>query len=358
MNAGNATDTALGETWAFSKNYVDTCKSNPNATSIGDKIGTTYVARDLLSVVDALGEDGLLRYWGTSYGTTLGATAAAMFPERIDRLLIDSVMNIHDYWHYHDIENQKDTDKTFTAFLEACFKAGKKCALAQSDKTASSFEGEFYSWLEELKYHPISYPGFLLTYTAVKGYVVSTIYTPARYSSLAEDIKALMKGDLESLSVRGLSQLVPGVLSWSTESRLGILCGDKTSRQSRMEDSLPAVNEWMATSRLAGDGYSSSVMNCDRWHMAAKERYLGDYNVQTRHPILAMGNTYDPATSWASALNASQSFPGAVALQQNGFGHGIISQKSKCTTKAIQSYFLDGTLPEPGTVCEVDDPLF
>ncbi|GME62222.1 tap domain-containing protein [Neofusicoccum parvum] len=226
MNAGNATDTALGETWAFSKNYVDTCKSNPNATSIGDKIGTTYVARDLLSVVDALGEDGLLRYWGTSYGTTLGATAAAMFPERIDRLLIDSVMNIHDYWHYHDIENQKDTDKTFTAFLEACFKAGKKCALAQSGKTASSFEDEFYSWLEELKYHPISYPEFLLTYTAVKGYVVSTIYTPARYSSLAEDIKALMKGDLESLSVHGLGQLVPGVLSWSTESSRQRMDGD------------------------------------------------------------------------------------------------------------------------------------
>ena len=27
-------------------------------------LGTGFVARDLISVVDALGEDGMLRYWG------------------------------------------------------------------------------------------------------------------------------------------------------------------------------------------------------------------------------------------------------------------------------------------------------
>ena len=36
---------------------------------------------------------------GISYGTTLGATIASMFPERIDRMIIDGVQNAKQYYH-------------------------------------------------------------------------------------------------------------------------------------------------------------------------------------------------------------------------------------------------------------------
>jgi pimeloyl-ACP methyl ester carboxylesterase len=36
---------------------------------------------------------------GFSYGTTLGATAAAMFPDRIDKMILDAVQNVHEYYH-------------------------------------------------------------------------------------------------------------------------------------------------------------------------------------------------------------------------------------------------------------------
>ena len=38
---------------------------------------------------------------GFSYGTTLGATAAAMFPDKIERMIIDGVQNPHEYYHAH-----------------------------------------------------------------------------------------------------------------------------------------------------------------------------------------------------------------------------------------------------------------
>jgi len=31
---------------------------------IGEFLGSSSVARDMIRIVDALGEDGLLRYWG------------------------------------------------------------------------------------------------------------------------------------------------------------------------------------------------------------------------------------------------------------------------------------------------------
>lgn len=35
---------------------------------------------------------------GISYGTVLGATLAAMFPEKVDKMIIDGVVNAHEYY--------------------------------------------------------------------------------------------------------------------------------------------------------------------------------------------------------------------------------------------------------------------
>jgi pimeloyl-ACP methyl ester carboxylesterase len=34
---------------------------------------------------------------GHSYGTYLGETLAAMFPERVERMVLDAVLNPHEY---------------------------------------------------------------------------------------------------------------------------------------------------------------------------------------------------------------------------------------------------------------------
>ena len=95
--SGNSSDTALGRLWAQAEIYVNSCKSAQNGTT--GLIGTAFVARDMMRIVDALGEDGMLRYWGISYGTILGSTVAAMFPDRIDKVVLDANANPHEYYH-------------------------------------------------------------------------------------------------------------------------------------------------------------------------------------------------------------------------------------------------------------------
>jgi hypothetical protein len=59
----NASDTALGESWMSAGNIAATCAARLDYLPY---IGTAATARDHLSVVDALSEDGLLHYYGTS----------------------------------------------------------------------------------------------------------------------------------------------------------------------------------------------------------------------------------------------------------------------------------------------------
>lgn len=59
----DANDTAaLGQLWARGTIDANTCAQKHNVT--GTLIGTAFTARDVMSIADSVGEDGLLRYWG------------------------------------------------------------------------------------------------------------------------------------------------------------------------------------------------------------------------------------------------------------------------------------------------------
>lgn len=58
----NSSDTAPGRLWAEGTIMADACYSQLRET--GELVGMAFVARDMMRIVDALEEDGKLRYWG------------------------------------------------------------------------------------------------------------------------------------------------------------------------------------------------------------------------------------------------------------------------------------------------------
>jgi pimeloyl-ACP methyl ester carboxylesterase len=60
-------------------------------------VSTALVARDMLSITRAHGRNKL-QYWGFSYGSVLGITYAAMFPNNIQRLVVDGVVDTDNYY--------------------------------------------------------------------------------------------------------------------------------------------------------------------------------------------------------------------------------------------------------------------
>ncbi|KAF8185203.1 hypothetical protein BJ912DRAFT_927579 [Pholiota molesta] len=73
-------------------------------------INTDQTARDMLRIVEAHGRTKL-QYWGFSYGTVLGATFAAMFPDKVERIILDGVVDAENYYAY-------DIQKNLTALYD------------------------------------------------------------------------------------------------------------------------------------------------------------------------------------------------------------------------------------------------
>ena len=69
-----------------------------------------------------------IQYWGMSYGTVLGATFAAMHPDRVGRIILDGVVDPADHYSGRWLTQLQDSDKIVTQFCAYCFEAGPtKC---------------------------------------------------------------------------------------------------------------------------------------------------------------------------------------------------------------------------------------
>ncbi|KAH0422352.1 nedd8-like protein [Colletotrichum camelliae] len=351
----NSSDVTPGRLWASTKLLVDKCYEKNK--EIGGVYGTAFVARDMMQIVDALGEDGLLRYWGGSYGTLLGQTAAAMFPDKIDRMVLDGNINGHEYYNAWDDEQWASSDKAFSAVFQSCIASPSTCPLAHRNQTAQELEDATYALINDLNYRPIPFNGTLIDYNVVKAGIMSALYNPGYWARLTTGLDALMSANY-TLFAETWAKLSSSYdnIGASTDTQLAIKCGDKIARVDTLGEFLPIMDRQSRSSKIFGDLQVISEMTCAQWRLNAKERYAGNFAVKTRHPVLFIGNTADALTPLVSARNMSDAFEGSRVLHVDGYGHGSIGI-SKCAALATADYYVNGTLPKEDAFCELDVPI-
>ncbi|KAK4139446.1 TAP-like protein-domain-containing protein [Dichotomopilus funicola] len=359
-----AYETALAQTFAGAEVWSNLCYAKNKDNENAKYLGTAFVARDLMSVVDALGEDGLLRYWGLSYGSTLGATVAAMFPDRMDRIVLDGVVNSHNYYHRLgiDVDQLLSADDAFRSILDQCLAAGpERCALAslKGNTTAAELEATLLATIDRYHKNPVAAGATVVDGNVVGQIMFITIKYTGDVPNAAVHLRNLVNGVNITEAAAYNTALNAGIAQGNDDSFLGIKCSDTFPRADTLEGIMPDVNAMLHSSKLFGAQIASIAAQCASWPWEAKERYEGNFKgIKTKNPLLLFGNTYDPVTPVVNAKNMSAGFEGSVVVEQHGYGHATVSQPSNCTTQIMQSYFTKGTLPKPGTLCEVNTSLF
>uniref|UniRef100_A0A8H7XK85 Alpha/beta-hydrolase n=1 Tax=Psilocybe cubensis TaxID=181762 RepID=A0A8H7XK85_PSICU len=327
-------------------------------------MNTDYTARDMLQIVEAYGRSKL-QYWGFSYGTILGATFAAMFPDKIERMVIDGVADAEDYYALdRHLTSLIDTDKILDGFFTECAEAGPENCHFWAP-TADDIRRNLTVIFESIRSRPIPVKTDttygVLDYRKLKETIFTTLYKPyTLFPSLATALADLSAGNASALYT-----LIPGPKSPDcqcspesspfnssvTDATTGILCNDG---EEILEDVVALENHLNNLMKMSfwGDVWAGLRLNCLGWPKFPKTQFRGPFEGKTSHPILLIGNTADPVTPLWAARNMSRGFEGSVVLQQNSLGHCSLAAPSPCTQQYVRKYFIDGTLPPAGTVCE------
>ncbi|KDR86162.1 hypothetical protein GALMADRAFT_132746 [Galerina marginata CBS 339.88] len=362
-----ATPDALPRQWAHFQVLGRLAQDRDNG--ILAHVTTDNVARDMLHIVEALGQTKL-KYWGISYGSVLGATFASLFPDKVDRLIIDGlsihyrydldsdnmlgVLDMEGYYSSNWANEVLDTDKVLQAFFDGCFKAGPK-ACAFYDKSPAAISHNLDALYKKVIAQPIvayspSLPTYgIIDYATLKNAVFSSFYSPYNtFAPLAQGLSDLRNGNG--------SLLLQLSLPHANEVITAIACGDAI----KITDDAAGLQKY--TESISNiSSFSSLIVAtrilCSGWRIHPNN-FRGPIKGNTSFPLLLIGNTADPVAPLSNAIKTSKSFPGSVVLTQDSPGHTSFSIPSECTIGYIKGYFQNGTLPTAGTVCSVAGDLF
>ncbi|RYP41271.1 hypothetical protein DL767_001125 [Monosporascus sp. MG133] len=372
----NAHPGTVNDVFARATAFSQMCERNMNASGLLPHLSTASHARDMLEILQQMGEDKL-KYWGFSYGTILGGVFASMYPDKVERLVSDGNVDYRE-WHWDThINFLRDTDRVMDAFYEYCHLAGPEdCAFYA--ESPGAIEQRLSSLLEEIRKYPVivpaseSGPGMpqLVTWSNVKRLISSALYQPIHmFKRFARVLKALEEGDgVPFYELAGTDQSTPPICSIEAvppnvpkmepandDAFPAIMCADRPRALSESVEEFEEFTKRLTEiSSAAGDVNALFRLACVGRTVRPKWRYGGPFEGNTSHPILYVANMADNISPLISARNNSQGFPGSVVLVQNSYGHTTLSAPSACTAGYINAYFQNGTLPAPGTICEPD----
>lgn len=305
-----------------------TCAMNPWGTD-GQYIGSPANARDIVAVFQALaGEDGYVRYYGASYGTLLGSTLASMFPEKMERVVLDGNINPTDYYYGDGSEATADIDAAVAQFFHECAGAPDLCVLADKNQTGTQLLQEYNDFLSELKKESDTM-GNWNSYYSVKSSWVGDLKLPSGFADVAQKLYNYYRSD-EDLRIKRQAPFDAADAAvaekYQEENGMvlyGVTCADYEGPRVATLDSFRKLRDaYNKRSFYSGD---SSLLNiiyqCSTWQTKNKDQFNASLtNVKTRNPILFVNGEFDPVTPLVSAQNSSAGFVGSGVLRHNGGG--------------------------------------
>jgi pimeloyl-ACP methyl ester carboxylesterase len=320
--------------------YATACKEQQGA--LATQIGTNNVARDMDVLRAALGEREL-NYLGFSYGTILGASYATLFPGRVRAMVLDG--NTPPGW-FADYLLELDADGSAGAELalrrlDQICRSSTACPLRTAGVVAT-----LDRVVRRLNANPVVTQEGVITGASVTNLVFSALYSEV----LGWPFITRLLARVDAGNYAGLPAFpTDGGSTVEVPSTFAIVCDDSTTRRPGL-DYLPAqLGNLDLYPRFGGVNFGLGISLCTSW---PRPRVVPLRNLKTRHPVVLIGNDYDPATPQVWSRNMAAALGGKARLiRYQGGGHTIYGSGSACVDDAVVAYMNDLTSPPAGLTC-------
>ena len=312
---------------------------------------TRNTARDMDVVRAVLGEP-TISYESGSYGAYLGAVYLQMFPNRVDRFVLDStpdptVFGPKAYVHngpaataalHHFAAWAAGHDKTFGLGATA------EDVLAAVNRIARVAErhpirvGAF-----EVDTHTLPY--IMLIYVAEDG--------DEFYAAAADAVRTLRDAAGGAMVTPSpmFNELLAGLFTGSgpASDRVGlpIMCGDR-GVSDQPETYFQDIEAHRAADPFFGPLFHN-IWPCAFWPVRPIEPTT---TIHSSVPVLLVANAGDPITPYSGQLVLHRALPGSRRVAQAGaFRHQAYLIGSSCVDDAVNRYLILGVRPANDTIC-------
>lgn len=364
-----AADGSIGANVSFAKRMAKQCAANSGA--LLPHLTTANVARDMDQIRRALGER-TVSYYGISWGTYVGSIYRALFPQTIDRMVIDSSVDPNERG-YADFQ-------AFSGAMEDRWPDLAAFGVANADtvhfgSTPRAVRKNYLALTAELDRHPVT---LAETKAPVNGNLVrmftwqlsysdaSLMATPQAPVPLMAQLwraagnaaagrataadRAVLAGLPNDLVAHGTLANVPQDNLFS--AGWAYSCGDRAWPRDVKTYARNTAADRAAFPLTAGA--PANIAPCAAW---AARPIAPEPTVKPigKRNVLILQNDRDPSTPLRSAKGMRRAMGSdAVLLTVDAGGHGVMihPKPSACAVGAFESYLTAGTLPSSDIACK------
>ena len=359
---------------------------------IVDHMSTADTARDMDLVRQALGDEQA-SFYGASYGSVLGATWAAMFPETVRVAVVDGVLDPVAWTTGRDLPDgtpgsslpgsgrlgsEVGARDALAAGLAECDAVGRPaCRLAggalgrwdavaarlRSDRAAARAIG--------LPYSQFVGTTLGLLYGGDPAVIADLTFRAERALERQEDRPATGEpvegADSLARTVREVREEradspFPGPYGARPEARRagrriyidggfhGVLCTDGVNPTDPAAWPANAERTRAAGGADFGPLWTWGSSACAAWPGSDADAYRGPFTMPDAGRLLVVSNRHDPATPVSGAYALQDLVPGSRMVLTGDTGH-VATGTNQCATEVVRTVLRTGTTPPEDVLC-------
>ncbi|MFI6488564.1 alpha/beta hydrolase [Streptomyces sp. NPDC050564] len=317
-------------------------------------IDTVSAVRDMDSIRSALGAEKI-NYFGYSYGTYLGAMYAKLYPNRVRRLVLDSIVDPTGVWYDNNIQQDYAFDDRHQAFLAW---VAKHNATYRLGTDPAEVEAKWYAMRAALAKKPAQKK---VGASELEDTFIPGAYYDGYWPHLAEAFAAYVNDKDSDPLIKAYGNF--GAADASGDNGYSVYTAVQCRDTSWPRDWNQWRNDnWAVYDKAPFMVWSNAWYNapCAFWPTSSLQPM--DISNKALPPTLLFQATNDAATPYEGGVTVHHLLRGSsLVVEQGGGNHGITLSGNACLDKYLATYLTNGKVPHSGgeidAMCEkLPDP--